>query len=108
METQSKVLRAQWVHQDLTECKALQDPRGIMAYRGHLVLQVQMDLMDLKVFLATMDRKALKGTQESVEQRDPKALLGKNIWACASTGRSLIKQQVDHTLVRLLPWRKPA
>lgn len=88
METQSKVLRAQWVHQDLTECKVLQDPREIMAYRGHLVLQVprvhrdaqvQMDLMDFKVFLATMDCKALKETQESLDKRDPKALLGKTI-----------------------------
>ena len=53
-----------------------------------------------------MDRKALKETQESLGRWDPKALRG--IWACASTGRSLVQQQVDHTLIRLLLWRKPA
>ena len=87
METQCKGLRTQWVHQDLTECKVLQDPREIMAYRGHLVvlqvskvhrdIQVQMDLMVYRVFLATMDRKALRETQESLDRRDPKALQGK-------------------------------
>ena len=59
-----------------------------MTYRGHPVLQVsrvhralqvQIDPMVYRVFLATMNRKALKETQESLDRRDPKALLGKTI-----------------------------
>ena len=49
MEIQSKALRAQWVHQDLTECRVIQDPKEITAYRGHLVLQVSLVHRDLQV-----------------------------------------------------------
>ena len=49
MEIQSKALRAQWVHQDLTECRVLQDPKEITAYKGHLVLQVSRVHRDLQV-----------------------------------------------------------